>query len=150
MVSDKELKWLQCAEFLASQLSTCSKRQYCAVILMPNGRVVSIGYNGSPPNMPHCVDGFCPRLAENSPNGSNYDNCIAQHAEANALMWSDVSLRMGATLIVNGPPCFTCAKSIASSGVAKVVCFADSSYAQWPQVEQFLLQAKVQVDIVER
>jgi len=148
MANSKELKWLQSTVHLAKTFSTCSKRQYFAVILASNGRVVSVGYNGSPPGMPHCTDGFCPRFHENSPNGSSYDNCIAQHAETNAIVWADVNLRMGSTLIVNGPPCFNCAKTIASSGIIKVVFIPDESYAQWATIKDFFTDAGISLDPV--
>ncbi len=112
-------------------------------MLAPNKRVAGFGYNGSPPGMAHCADGACPRLHANAAAGSNYDTCIAQHAEAGALMWSDASLRMGGTIIVNGPPCMGCAKLIASSGVSRLVYIADASYAQSGDVIDFLNNAKI-------
>mgnify|MGYP003337345958 FL=1 len=134
----REAKWLKSCQTLAKTFSTCAKRQYFAVVLMPNGRVAGVGYNGSPPGIAHCTDGACPRLAANSANGSQYDNCIAQHAEANAIMWSDPALRANGTLIVNGPPCFGCAKQIASSGISRVVFSPDDSYSDWHNVKIFL------------
>ena len=134
----RELKWLKSCTELAKTFSTCAKRQYFAVVLMSNGRVAGVGYNGSPPGIAHCTDGACPRLVQNSPNGSTYDNCIAQHAEANAIIWSDPALRVGGTLIVNGPPCFGCAKQIASSGISRVVFSPDASYQDWNTVKTFL------------
>lgn len=95
--------------------------------------------------MPHCTDGHCPRFHNSSPNGSVYDNCIAQHAESNALLWSDPAQRQGATLIVNGPPCFGCAKQIASSGISEVICLTDESYSDWENVKKFLTQANISV-----
>ena len=112
---------------------------------MPNGRVAGVGYNGSPPGIGHCTDGACPRLTDNSPNGSQYDNCIAQHAEANAIIWSDPALRSGGTLIVNGPPCFGCAKQIASSGIVRVVFSPDENYQDWPKVKDFLESCKIEL-----
>lgn len=143
--SRRELNWLQSCFQLAQTFSTCSKRQYFSVILMENGRVAGVGYNGSPPGIQHCNQGGCPRLSENSPNGSTYDNCIAQHAEANAIIWSDPALRMNGTLIVNGPPCFGCAKQIASSGIKRVVYSADSSYADWVRVSGFLADCGIEL-----
>lgn len=134
----RELKWLKSCRELAKTFSTCAKRQYFAVILMPNGRVAGVGYNGSPPGIPHCADGACPRFTEGSPNGSVYDNCIAQHAEANAIIWSDPALRANGTLIVNGPPCYGCAKQIASSGIKRVVYSFDPDYANWDNVKNFM------------
>lgn len=138
-----EEQWLKSLEVLASNFSTCLKRQYAAVILAPNKRVVGFGYNGSPPGMAHCTDGACPRLHENAKAGSNYDSCISQHAEAGALLWSDASLRIGGTIIVNGPPCMGCAKLIASSGIKKVVFKYDSAYLDWVNVESFLIAAGI-------
>ena len=141
----RELNWLKSCFQLAETFSTCAKRQYFAVVITPQGRVVGVGYNGSPPNIGHCTDGACPRYSEQSPNGSNYDNCIAQHAEANALLWSDPSMRQGATLIVNGPPCFGCAKQIASASIKRLIFTPDENYADWSKSENLLSQAGLEL-----
>lgn len=138
-----EVKWLYSCDLLAPVFSTCSKRQYFSVIIAPNKRLLSQGYNGSPPGYHHCNDGFCPRAIQNSPSGSNYDNCIANHAEANALLWCDTHQRQGATLIVNGPPCFSCAKLIASSGISRVIGCNDESYGQLELVKKFFHENKI-------
>lgn len=139
----QEWKYLRTAEFAAKEFSTCAKRQYFAFVLSPEGRVVGTGYNGSPPGVPHCTDGFCPRMQEGSPAGSSYDNCIAVHAEANALLHSDRTARQGGTLVINGPPCWGCGKEIAGSGIARVVYLKDPAYATWDRVEGLLQQAGV-------
>lgn len=142
-----EVKWMQACRMLAPLFSTCSRRQYFAVVLGPNRRVAGVGYNGAPSGMPHCVDGGCPRGRSNVPHGSSYANdegfCVAQHAEAGALLWSDVALRQGGTLIVNGPPCLECARLIASSGVKRVCFLHDEAYAAFHLVELFLVAAGV-------
>ena len=143
--SRRERNWLQACNQLAKIFSTCDKRQYFAAVLMPNGRVAGVGYNGSPPGLGHCNEGACPRLHDQSPNGSNYDNCIAQHAEANALLWSDPSLRVGATLVVNGPPCFGCAKQIASAGIKRVIYQPDQSYSNFSSVKDLLEKAGIEL-----
>lgn len=145
IVQRHEKKWLEACALLAPMFSTCAKRQYFSVIVSTNKRVVGTGYNGSPPGMAHCVDGACPRLHENSAAGSSYDNCISQHAEQGALLWSDPALRQGGTLIVNGPPCMGCAKLIASSGLARVVCYTDGEYQDWDKVMVFLQEAGIAV-----
>ncbi len=122
--------YMQWADVSAQMFSTCAKRQYFAVIVSAQGRVLGTGYNGSPPGFAHCVDGACPRVQANSPSGSNYDNCISVHAEANAIMHSDPSLRSGACLYVNGSPCYQCAKLIAGSGITRVVYRSDPAYAE--------------------
>lgn len=137
-ITKKESDWLRAVEGMAEIFSTCSRRKYAAVILSPNGRIIGMGYNGSAPNSVHCEDGGCPRANTDVPHGSTYDNCIAIHAEANAIIWSDQAMRVGATLIVNGPPCYSCAKLIASSGIAKVVCKSDDAYAQFDDIMNYL------------
>jgi len=143
-IKPHEKKWLIACESLSKIFSTCAKRQYAAIVVAENKRVIGFGYNGSPPGIAHCIDGACPRLHENSESGSVYDNCIAQHAEAGALLWSDPSLRRGATLIVNGSPCMGCAKLIASSGVKRVVYIHDSLYVQLPKVIELLNQVGIE------
>lgn len=140
-----ERNWLEGCDLLAPLFSTCSRRQYFAVLLAPNRRVIGIGYNGAPPGMGHCNQGACPRATLNPPPGSTYQNCIAQHAEAGALLWSDPAQRSGATLIINGPPCFDCAKLIISAGVSRVVYTPNPDYEAWDAVERFLQEGGVEV-----
>lgn len=118
----KVMKWsLAGAEIFA----TCSKAQYMAIVLDKNRRVLGTGYNGVPSGMTHCVDGGCPRVVNNVPSGTPYDYgeglCYAIHAEANALLHSDRSARIGGTIYVGGIPCFGCAKLISGSGLGRVV-----------------------------
>lgn len=131
--TSKDLKWLKLTEEGAKLFSTCGKRQYFAIVLDNKGRCVGTGYNGGPSGARHCVDGGCQRLIDKSPPGSNYDNCIAIHAEANALLHASYS--NGGTLYVNGPPCFQCMKMIANSGVKRVVHSASGDYADYPRIK---------------
>jgi len=109
----------------AKIFSTCSKAQYMAIVVDSNRRILGTGYNGTPSGMQHCNDNGCPRVANNAPSGSPYDYglglCFAIHAEANALLHSDRSARVGGTIYVGGLPCFGCAKLIAGSGLARLV-----------------------------
>lgn len=143
--SRHEVLWLESLEHLAQKFSTCSKRQYAAVVLSPNNRVIGFGYNGAPSGLKHCIDGGCPRALQKDTPGAIYDNCVAQHAEAGALLWCDPAQRVGATIIVNGPPCMGCAKLIASSGVRRVVCAVKNEYLDWETVLDFLNACGVQV-----
>jgi dCMP deaminase len=136
---DKAVKWLEWTADGAAIFSTCAKRQYMAIILDRHGHVLGTGYNGGPKGSTHCADGGCPRFQQGSPSGSSYDNCIAIHAEQNALLHSDYVQRAeGAVLIVNGPPCFTCAKLMVNGGIETLVALSDDNYEQWPEIAEFL------------
>lgn len=140
-----ERNWLQATDLLAPLFSTCERRQFLAVVLAPNKRVCGIGYNGGPSGMTHCDEGGCPHSRDGQPSGGSYETCIAQHAETGALLWSDPGLRLGGTLIVNGVPCFHCAKQIASSGLSRVVFWSEPGYPSEDHTLEFLTEAGLQV-----
>lgn len=145
MLTAKDYKWMKFCMAGAELFSTCAKKQYFAFILDAHGYVVATGWNGSAPGQLHCIDGGCPRARNDSPSGSIYDDCVACHSEQNALIRSRTSNYDGCTLYVNGPPCFTCAKLIASAGISRVVHLADDSYADWPRVRGYLEDCGVRV-----
>jgi dCMP deaminase len=140
----KNYQYMEMCQKLSQTFSTCAKRQYFATLVDMHGHIVGVGYNGGPSGFAHCKDGGCPRHLENSPSGSNYDNCIAVHAEANALLHCDYSAHP-VDLYVNGPPCFSCAKLIANSSVERVYFVSDESYSDWDKVEKFMNQAGIQL-----
>jgi len=142
--SRKDLQYMQLCVEASKIFSTCAKRKYAAVLIDDIGHIVGMGYNGGPRGAIHCEDGGCPRLLQNSENGSNYDNCIAVHAEANALLHSDYSAR-AKKIYVNGPPCFSCAKLIANSTISTVYYMSDSAYSQWTEVKDFLRNNNIEV-----
>lgn len=146
----KEKKWLKSTYELANIFSTCSRKKYCAIIISKTGRVAGFGYNGGPSGSKHCDDGGCPRASLNVEHGSNYDNCIAIHAEANALLWSDQFLRESGTLIVNGPPCYGCAKMIVNSGIKKVIFPYDKEYKNIDEIISFLYNSGLQIVIGDK
>jgi deoxycytidylate deaminase len=127
-ISSKELSWLmQCVES-SRRFSTCAKANYYAILVDLNGFQISQGWNGVPSGFPHCIDGGCDRAIENSKSGTSYSNCPAQHAEMGAILRADRDKRFGATIFVNGTPCYDCAKLIVHSGVSRVVYIKDEQY----------------------
>lgn len=145
-ITKKDVKWMWNCIQSANNFSTCAKRQYFSILLDTKGHQIGSGWNGAPRGMKHCTDGGCPRYQEGSAPGSNYDNCVAIHAEANALLHSDYTARRdGGTLYVNGSCCYSCAKLIANSGIDRVVCIEDDTMEQWPQVRMFMQTAGLNV-----
>jgi len=99
-----------------AQRSTCPRKNVGA-LLVKEGRILSMGYNGSPHGTPHCIDEGCII----SPEGG----CIrTQHAEANAVAWAareGIATR-GTDLWTTLSPCPSCAKLLINAGVIRVFC----------------------------
>lgn len=106
----------------------CTRRKVGAVIVKDR-RIVGTGYNGAPAGAPGCAsDGACPRgkldYDEVAPL-SSYDtgpgSCIAVHAEANALLYTDRSDLLSSTIYITCVPCEGCLRLIRAAGVTRIV-----------------------------
>lgn len=107
-----------------SQRGDCTRSQVGAVLVGPDRRIISTGYNGTMPNVSGCLDGGCPRgrfSYESLPSNDDYSNCIAVHAERNAVIYSDTSKRFGSTLYVTRRPCVGCKELLLAEGISRVV-----------------------------
>lgn len=103
---------------------TCSRAQVGAVIVR-DGRIVSIGYNGAPAGQPHC-DHY---PQSGAMDHDTYDgSCtIAIHAEMNAIIWG---ARAGVpidscTMYATHSTCATCAVAVVASGIKEFVYDGD-------------------------
>lgn len=109
--------FMELAEVVAKR-STCNRRAVGAV-LVRDKRILTTGYNGSPPGLPHCTDVGCLMLD---------GHCVrAIHAEQNAIIQAaqhGIDLR-GATCYVTSSPCVHCAKMLIGAGVKRIV-YGDS------------------------
>jgi len=92
--------------------------------------IISIGYNGTAPGKPGCLDGACPRGQHkivDLPEGGDYDTplqpgyCIATHAEMNALVRADHESLFGATMYITLRPCLGCMKIMGNTPLDRVV-----------------------------
>lgn len=103
----------------------CSRRQVGAVIVTPDHRILSTGYNGAPEGMPGCLEGACPRGQSDAAPGSSYDTgagtCIALHAEQNALLQAERIKIAGSTVYITDEPCTGCWRMLSGSGALRVV-----------------------------
>jgi dCMP deaminase len=112
---------------VAARRSLCDGDQVGAVIVSGSNVVIATGYNGPPAGFQHgertCTS-WCPRQQNRDRPGFSplaYAGCQTIHAEANALLSSERSQRIGGTIYVTSPPCWDCAKLIANSGIMEVV-----------------------------
>lgn len=125
--------WLDVAQAVARR-SLCSRAQVGAVIVGPDQRILSTGYNGPPRGFPHgdvgCAAGWCRRASVvGVVPDDDYGDCPSLHAEANAISVSDYSSRARGTLYVTSHVCYGCAKLIANSGIVRVVVKSDGPQA---------------------
>lgn len=101
--------FMKMAELVAGQ-SYCKRAQVGAVIVK-DGNVIAIGYNGTPSGWPNICEDDSGRTREE-----------VLHAESNAIAKCarSVSSSDGAHLYVTHSPCVDCAKLIIQAGIGKV------------------------------
>lgn len=117
-----DVYFLNIAELVRSR-STCIRRTVGAV-LVRDRRILTTGYNGPPPGLPHCSElGGCLREKLNVPSGQRHEICRAVHGEQNALIQAAIHgvAVSGATLYTTTAPCSGCAKLLISAGIVRVV-----------------------------
>jgi dCMP deaminase len=94
-----------------------------AVIVSPDNKVISIGYNG----MPRQLDED--KLSWNKGEGLDSKYLYVCHAEFNAILNTQVGGTLkGATLYVTLFPCNECTKAIIQTGIKEVI-YLENKYA---------------------
>lgn len=97
---------------------TCRRRKVGCVLFDADGYQLSAGYNGPASGEPHCVDFPCP--GANLPSGSGLDECLALHAELNALSRC-ADVRLIDTCYVTCSPCVTCVRYLLNTACRRIV-----------------------------
>lgn len=98
------------AESAASR-SVDEKKKVGCLIVDPDRRIVSTGYNGTPAGFDDsAIDWF-----------TDEKHPFIIHAEQNALVRADGAKLKGSTLYCTHSPCSECAKNIAAAGIRRVV-----------------------------
>jgi dCMP deaminase len=122
--------------FMLAKKSTC-RRGYAGCVVTRNGRIISTGYNGSPPGALECLDFITCRIKgcvitqEESVSivgmKKDYeiqtDGCFDSiHSEANAIGFCAKNgiATDGAVVYITKEPCKSCAQLLVSSGVKTV------------------------------
>lgn len=118
--------------------STCDRLEAGAV-LVKNRRIISTGYNGSPPGLPHCND--VGHLMEEG-------HCVRTiHGEHNAILQAanmPGASTEGSTLYVKYTPCIHCAKYVVAAGIKRVVL---GKVYRHPQATDYLKSAGIEVEV---
>jgi dCMP deaminase len=168
---------------LAATRSTCDRgpellldagRHGVGAVFVRDRRIVAGGYNGSPPNEPHCdwlvcpeceweespkwfdgtpgVEAVCPECKTKLEGGHliSDGHCVRTlHAEENAILQCamDGGTPKGATVYTTASPCWDCSKRLVRVGIARLVYAADygSRYGLSGDAGRLLRRAGIEV-----
>ena len=95
----------------ASKGSKCEKKQVGSVIVDKEGRVVSLGFNGTPRGSEFPSESFQPE--------GTFTNPWVLHSELNAVIFAKRDIT-GCKLYVTLSPCLSCAAIIVQTGITEV------------------------------
>ena len=128
--------------------STCDRGRSGCVIIRDK-RILTTGYVGSPPGMPHCDEAGHQMAEFLDEEGNRSQHCIRTiHAEQNAIAQAarfGISLA-GATLYCKMEPCYVCARLIISVGITHVV--AEKRYQKGEMTREMFRRAGVKLDVL--
>lgn len=102
------LLWMSIAEKIA-EMSYCRRKQVGAIVVK-NGRIISNGFNGTPPGFPN--------ICEDERTGETLGYVV--HAEDNAIQKALPHELVGSSMFVTLSPCLSCSKKIVNSGIKAV------------------------------
>jgi dCMP deaminase len=151
-------------EYLMGIAMAVRKRANCVgnrvgALIAKDRRIVSTGYNGTPRNMPNCLEGGCLRCANRAshPPGTSYDLCICVHAEQNALLAAarfGIAVE-GGDLYTTMQPCFSCMKEMLQAGIERVFYLhewkhPDAAYrAEYEKLQSRFLQGVRRLEMAD-
>ena len=124
-MKNKHSFFIEIAEKISEQSTCCRLKVGC--ILVNDGRIISIGYNGSPSNTEHCENHFSKEDMKDysafRKNHHEWSDMHELHAETNAILFAakeGISTK-NSILYVTDSPCIHCAKIIVSAGIKQVI-----------------------------
>jgi len=144
MLNDKN--FINIATEIASA-SKCVSKQVGAVIVK-DGRILSTGYNGTPPGYTNCCDHW---NGEYTPEHHEWSKTYEIHAEMNAIIWAarkGISIE-GATIYVTLEPCSECSKNLIASGIKRIVFLKEYEHTHSQTVSKFLKDNGVSIEKLE-
>ena len=125
-------------EYFISLIQEVAKRATCdrgrsGALIARNNRILSTGYVGSPPGLPHCdeIGHLMKKMVDE--DGTVREHCVRTiHAEQNAIIQAakyGPSIE-GSTIYCKMEPCRVCAMMIISAGIKRIVCMRKYHAAQ--------------------
>jgi len=130
--------------------ATCDRGRSGCVIVRDK-RVISTGYVGSPPGLPHCDDiGHDIHMVINE-DGTKSEHCIrTAHAEQNAMAQAarfGIALE-GSTMYCKMTLCYNCARMVITAGIKRVV--AEQDYHASLRSKDMFEKAGVKLEILNK
>lgn len=123
---------------LVAAWSKDSDHKVGAVIVDQNNHVLGLGYNGPPKNV---IDASLVREAE---------VMRSLHAELNAILNCNESLKGSTLFVYPFSPCAQCAAAMIQKGISRVMYFGESKLATWARSQKealmMLTEANVKVE----
>ncbi len=139
--------FMELARYVGTR-GTCDRGRSGCVIVKEK-RVISTGYVGSPPGLPHCDDVGHDIHTVINKDGTKSEHCIrTAHAEANAIAQAarfGISLD-GATIYCKMVLCHACAKMAIVAGIKRIV--AEKDYHTSQKSKEMFKKAQIKLDIV--
>lgn len=128
--------------------STCDRGR-SGTVIVKDKRIISTGYIGAPPGLPHCDEvGHEMHTVIHDDNHESRHCIRTTHCEQNAIVQAakfGVALE-GSTIYCNMTPCYVCAKMIITAGIKRVVCRQD--YHAGMRSKEIFSQAGVTYDLL--
>lgn len=118
MRPDKDETLLRMA-WVASEQSTCVRRKVGCILVDSVGYVLATGWNGVTKGMPHCNE-QAPCEGATAVSGTKLDQCLAIHAEQNALLQCRDVQRIE-TAYITVSPCIHCVKLLMNTSCRRLV-----------------------------
>jgi len=137
----QRLFYLLNAAYLTAERSTCLKQKVGAIVFNPISKAISMGYNGAPSGLPHCIDVGCLE--------DELGHCLrAVHAELNSLLKGVP----GSSLLVSTHfPCIECCKAIINYGIKRVIYCEEYLDPRAPnQQREMLISVGIRVEQMNR
>ncbi len=124
---------------IAAELSTASKcvSKQVGAVIVKDGRILSTGYNGTPPGYINCCDYWDGNYTSEH---HEWSKTYEIHAEMNAIIWAareGISIE-GATIYVTLEPCSECSKNLIASGIKRIVYAKEYEYTQSEIITRFI------------
>jgi len=130
--------------FMPMSASKCVSKQVGAVIVK-DGRILSTGYNGTPPGFTNCADHWDGQYTKDH---HEWSKTYEIHAEMNAIIWAareGISIN-GATIYVTLEPCSDCSKNIIASGIKRIVYDKSYEHTNSDIVTKFITDNNVKIE----